>query len=123
MILSGFSDFSYAQEALRFGAADYLTKPVNLKEVESLLDRLRAEVSGKAAGIRNSHPPFGGTFLLSAAKGYASDDISQYRFPVLNRWYGLSMALLDRDLSEDEIAAKKDQMSLQIPPFCPLLWY
>ena len=33
VILSGFSDFSYAQEALRYGASDYLTKPVNLREV------------------------------------------------------------------------------------------
>ena len=41
VILSGFSEFSYAQEAVRYGAADYLTKPVNLKEVEGLLDRLR----------------------------------------------------------------------------------
>ena len=43
VILSGFSEFSYAQEAVRYGAADYLTKPVNLKEVEGLLDRLREE--------------------------------------------------------------------------------
>ena len=35
VILSGFADFSYAQEALRYDAADYLTKPVNLREVEA----------------------------------------------------------------------------------------
>ena len=34
IILSGFADFSYAQEAMRYGALDYLTKPVNLGEVE-----------------------------------------------------------------------------------------
>lgn len=28
VILSGYSDFSYAQEAIRSGAIDYLTKPV-----------------------------------------------------------------------------------------------
>lgn len=31
VILSGYSDFSYAQEAIRNGAVDYLTKPVVLK--------------------------------------------------------------------------------------------
>ena len=35
VILSGFSEFSYAREAIRYGAVDYLTKPVNLKEVGS----------------------------------------------------------------------------------------
>ena len=41
VILSGFSEFSYAKEAIRYGAVDYLTKPVNLKEVEALLERLK----------------------------------------------------------------------------------
>lgn len=44
VILSGFSEFSYAREAIRYGAVDYLSKPVNLKEVEALLDRLKAEL-------------------------------------------------------------------------------
>ena len=40
VIFSGYSDFQFAQEALRYGAVDYLTKPVNLKELENLLDKL-----------------------------------------------------------------------------------
>ena len=43
VILSGYSDFSYAQEAIRNGAIDYLTKPVVLKDIEVLLERLRGE--------------------------------------------------------------------------------
>ena len=43
VILSGFSEFSYAKEAIRYGAYDYLNKPVNLKEIEELLDRLALE--------------------------------------------------------------------------------
>lgn len=43
VILSGFCEFSYAREAMRYGAVDYLNKPVNLREVEALLERLRAD--------------------------------------------------------------------------------
>lgn len=45
VILSGYADFSYAQEAIRYGAVDYLTKPVVLKDIEALLERLRTEIS------------------------------------------------------------------------------
>lgn len=67
VILSGFSEFSYAQEAVRYGAADYLTKPVNLKEVEGLLDRLREEFMKRRQdnAVRSSRVE---GLLLSAAR-------------------------------------------------------
>ena len=40
VVLSGYSDFDYAKDAIRYGAVEYLTKPVNLGEVEELLGRL-----------------------------------------------------------------------------------
>lgn len=118
VILSGFSDFSYAQEALRYGASDYLTKPVNLREVETLLDRLCMEFEEEQKEMQ-IHTHRMEALLLSAAKGYADTDVSQYNFPVLNRWYGLSMSLLNRELSETEITVKKEQMTVQISSILP----
>lgn len=40
VILSGYGEFSYAKEALRLGAYDYLTKPVNFEELKSIFNRL-----------------------------------------------------------------------------------
>lgn len=118
VILSGFADFSYAQEAIRYGAADYLTKPVNLGEVEILLDRLRAELDKqKEESQIDSHRLK--ALLLSAAKGYADTADRKYHFPILNRWYGLSMSLLHRELPEEEIDEKKEQMTLQISTILP----
>lgn len=37
IILSGFSDFAYVQEALQLGASDYLLKPVNPLDLERAL--------------------------------------------------------------------------------------
>ena len=119
VILSGFADFSYAQEALRYDAADYLTKPVNLREVEALLDRLRIEFEDRQEESK-IHTHRLEALLLSAAKGYADADVSQYNLPVLDRWYGLSMSLLNRELPESEIAAKKNRCRCRSRPFCPL---
>lgn len=40
VIISGYSDFAYAQQAIRLGALDYLTKPVNFGAMRDLLERI-----------------------------------------------------------------------------------
>lgn len=44
IIMSGFDDFKYAQEALRLGAFDYLLKPTDVEEIEQVLLRAKASV-------------------------------------------------------------------------------
>ncbi|TDF99720.1 response regulator [Paenibacillus piri] len=47
ILLSGYADFSYAQEAIQHGTVDYLLKPVSEEQVEEtvrrVLDQIRAE--------------------------------------------------------------------------------
>ncbi|XEC94665.1 helix-turn-helix domain-containing protein [Paenibacillus tarimensis] len=43
IILSGFSDFTYAQQALRMGVSEYLLKPVRLSDLEIALDAVSQE--------------------------------------------------------------------------------
>ncbi|WP_108991292.1 response regulator [Paenibacillus agaridevorans] len=40
VILSGYDDFAYVQQALRLGAADYLLKPIQKQEFTAMLSRL-----------------------------------------------------------------------------------
>lgn len=40
LILSGYDDFSYAQEAIRYQIYDYLLKPVNITQLQETLDSL-----------------------------------------------------------------------------------
>jgi len=47
VIISGFSEFSYAQQALRGGALDYLLKPLDTANAKEILDKLIAQLDAK----------------------------------------------------------------------------
>ncbi len=41
VILSAYAEYDYAKQALKFGAFDYLVKPVNMQDVQNLLIQIR----------------------------------------------------------------------------------
>lgn len=43
VILSGFRDFEYAQQAMQLGVADYLTKPVKASQLEAVIHKISAK--------------------------------------------------------------------------------
>ncbi|TBL68272.1 response regulator transcription factor [Paenibacillus thalictri] len=49
MIISGYGDFQYAQQALRYGVSDYLLKPINRLSFISSLEKIRDKLD-KAGG-------------------------------------------------------------------------
>jgi two-component system response regulator YesN len=48
IILSGYSDFKYAQEAIRYGVYSYLTKPVDEDELEAALCAIKEQLDAEA---------------------------------------------------------------------------
>jgi two-component system response regulator YesN len=44
-ILSGFNDFSFAQQAIRLGVEEYLLKPVETAELTQMLDRVKEKLN------------------------------------------------------------------------------
>ena len=44
IILSGYSDFDYAKQAIKLGVEDYLVKPVSVVDLKQALDRIRARI-------------------------------------------------------------------------------
>ena len=52
VILSGYSEFEYAQKALRYGVDDYLLKPLAPEDVTELLDKIQQKVDEEEAKRR-----------------------------------------------------------------------
>lgn len=44
VILTGFDDFKFAQQAIKYGVADYLLKPVLPKDIEALIEKLKKQI-------------------------------------------------------------------------------
>ena len=47
VIFSGYNDFSYAKEALRYGVVDYVLKPVDPEEFHKTFQRVMENISSK----------------------------------------------------------------------------
>lgn len=52
MLLSGYSDFAYAKEAIRFGVSNYLLKPVDVAELEAELLRIKRSIDSLNLSLR-----------------------------------------------------------------------
>ncbi len=49
IVISGYKDFEYVQEALRHGAVDYVLKPIDPDELAACFDRLRQVIASRQA--------------------------------------------------------------------------
>lgn len=54
VIISGFAEFSYAQEALKFGALDYSLKPIDIDKTDKLLEKVYKHIIKKNNMKNNS---------------------------------------------------------------------
>lgn len=78
VVLSGYDEFKYAQQAIKFGAKEYLLKPVRAADILELLNRLADEYIGseeKTADMkeekRQENP------LMKAAKEYMEEHYAE----------------------------------------------
>lgn len=53
VVVSGFAEFAYAQEALRYGALDYCLKPLDIEMADSLIEKLALHFSTKRSMKNN----------------------------------------------------------------------
>ena len=118
IILSGFSDFAYTKEAIRCGAIDYLTKPVNLDEVGVLLNQLKEKFI-QTQEVTKVHSNRVEALLSSIARGYSKVEPEKYQLPVLENWYGLSLSLIHKGQPEEIVLEKLKMMNKQISAIIP----
>lgn len=48
IIISGYSDFKYAQEAIRYGVESYLTKPIDEDELSEAVSKIKEDLDAKS---------------------------------------------------------------------------
>lgn len=53
IIISGYSQFEYAQQAIRYGVSDYLLKPIMTEEMESALHHVTSNLKERGAKIHS----------------------------------------------------------------------
>ncbi|NLT16238.1 MAG: response regulator, partial [Clostridiales bacterium] len=82
LIISGYDEFSYAQEALRHGASDYLLKPVSADGLHKALEKLYADL--RQAGRRGERE-----IVASGLAGKA--DFPDVPSSLTHRRYGLHL--------------------------------
>lgn len=76
VILTAYSEFAYAQEALRLGAFDYLTKPVNFSQMKALLLRVHAKLDEERQreDTDEVQEMLARTLVMNFANGYPYDE-------------------------------------------------
>lgn len=50
VMLSGYDDFTYAQQAIKYGAVDYLLKPLSEDELKKILMKLKRDLENEISG-------------------------------------------------------------------------
>mgnify|MGYP005857661087 CR=1 FL=1 len=76
IIVSGYGEFSYAKEAITYGAFHYLLKPIDKEEVQGVMDRLLLDLQSKRRPDFHPEPvtPFDDKDSFGRLLKYISDN-------------------------------------------------
>lgn len=98
ILLTGYDDFEYAQEAVKLRAEDFLLKPITAEELSSLLDRLKGELDSEQQRRKRTE------FLREQLQA----SLPVYRERFLNR-------LVRATISPEELSRGVELLDLDLP--------
>jgi YesN/AraC family two-component response regulator len=78
MVISGYDDFQYVQNALRMGAFDYLLKPVEVVEMRDCLQKwINVHLASKIAEVKAIKQPIGDQSPIEQVVQYIHSHLSE----------------------------------------------
>lgn len=101
IIISGYSEFDYAQQAIRYGVKDYLVKPVLKEDFESMLSRVLDKEFGMSMGKEKAEGGNEQGDVIQQVKKYVEENCMQdLSLDVLSEAVHLHPAYLSRIFKE-----------------------
>lgn len=77
IILSGYDEFKYAQQAIRYGAKDYLLKPARAADILACLNRIADEYIGKEERQSEENQEVQTNHFIKEAKEYIEEHYAE----------------------------------------------
>lgn len=123
IILTGFEDFNFAQQAIKFGVEDYILKPVLPKDLNELMERLKSKLDCEIEQKENiiklkehfneSMPIIRGKFLSQIIESAIDEKeimekISLFRLNLTGRCYVIAAANIDNSDQDEKIFDDND---------------
>lgn len=87
VIISGFSEFEYARQALKMNVIDYLLKPVKKKELENVLSKIKMIIESERLALKSPNP--------LANRKYSPEDIVKTVAEFIKSNYSRELSLED----------------------------
>ncbi len=69
IIISAFSEFSYAKTAMSYGVTEYLLKPLSITELTGALQKMELQISGDS--LKMDHDSMENSMKMAVLQGYA----------------------------------------------------
>ncbi|MEK4344094.1 response regulator [Paenibacillus sp. FSL P4-0184] len=119
VVLTGFSDFEYAREALRLRVVDYLLKPLGPDDLKHIMDKVTREHEVKAKQISNLFE----TAINSLLHQTRTIEEISLKSPIQDYLFSLTLFSIDSPISEQEkaklrlqwIRTLKETFARQVP--------
>jgi two-component system, response regulator YesN len=107
IMLTGYQDFDYVRSSLKYGARDYILKPINYEELEGVIAKLTKEIKSKKLETIKEQNKWNKAMILAYEKflfdvllDYTSVSSRQFLFDEENKLDELEYTLLLIDLDD-----------------------
>lgn len=103
VVVSGYNEFEYAQQAIRYGVSDFILKPVDQDELQSILLRLRPQICKERISLKSA-------ILESLIKGEATpENIDEWKQALkIEKTEKLFYVFIE--INEDHLSKRNDSL-------------